>query len=200
MLHARWIQFEQFRQVTILAFCALCLLLLSACGSASATTQPTTARLVSAWVGKVEDTDAFIALVSNGTELTAYVCGGPVSQWFHGQAGVDQLDLVAGTVDLSAGSGAKLQAQLTQETASGSVTLADGQTYAFQATQATGDAGLYRSEETVDNEKSVGGWVVLNDGQLRGYVEQDNLITNKKTLLRQTAISDLAKLISPTIP
>ena len=34
----------------------------------------------------------------------------------------------------------------------------------------TGDAGLYRSVETIDGDDRVGGWIVLNDGRQRGVI------------------------------
>ena len=133
-------------------------LVLGACGGAS---QPSTAAMSGAWVGKVEGTDAFIGIASNGEEAMVYVCDGKtITQWFHGPAGSNGLDLSAGS--------ARLETQLATDSATGSITLADGRAVEFQAARAAGDAGLYRSEETVDAEKWTAGWVVLNDGQLRG--------------------------------
>ncbi len=182
---------KQFRYWMLGALAAACLIL-AACGG-----QPTASTgIAAAWTGKVDGTDAYIAIASNGTELMAYVCDSQsVAQWFHGEAGKDKLDLVAGTVDLS-NETAKLIATLTQDSATGTVTLADGQTHTFTATKATGDGGLYRSEETVNNEQLVGGWVVLNDGQLRGA--QLNISTGE--IQSQLQVIDAAKLLGPTIP
>lgn len=133
-------------------------LMLGACGGAS---QPATAALSGAWVGKVDGTDAFIGIASNGEEAMVYVCDGKtITQWFNGPVGADGVDLSAGS--------ARLQAQLADDSATGSITLADGRAVEFMAARAAGDAGLYRSVETVDAEEWTAGWVVLNDGQLRG--------------------------------
>jgi hypothetical protein len=183
-----------YKRLDLLVILTLSILsvLLTACGGGATASEP----LAAAWVGKVEGTEAFIAIASNGTELMAYVCDSQtITQWFHAKTGVDQLDLVAGTVDVSS-EGAKLQAQLTQTTATGTVTLADGQAHKFTAAKAEGDAGLYRLEETANNEQLLTGWVVLNDGQLRGM--QVNL--NTAALQPQTTLNNLAKIIGPTIP
>ena len=195
MLHVRLIHAEQFRRWMVFVMGALCLLL-SACGGTQSPAQPTTGAIAAAWVGTVEGTDVFVGMASNGKEVMAYVCDGKtISQWFHGQVGVDRLDLVAGTVDLSVNN-AKLQSQLTKDTASGNVTLADGKSFKFQAAKASGDSCLYRLEQTINNEKWVAGWVVLNNGQLRGV----NVNLNTNAIQPQTTLNNLAKIIGPTIP
>lgn len=178
-------RFVQVRWLFLLAA-----LLLAACGGA-----PANDGIASAWAGEIEGTDVFVGIASNGHEVMAYICDGDtISQWFHGEEGIDNLDLNAGTADLSAG-GARFQAQLTQETATGTVTLADGQTFNFTAGRASGDAGLYRLEETVNNEQLITGWVVLPSGELRGV--QVNM--NTQELQPQTNLNNLAKLLDPTI-
>lgn len=191
MFHNALNRLGKLRGWTVGLLGAVCLVL-AACGG-----QPTaTTGIASAWTGKVDGTDAYIALASNGTELMAYVCDSQsVAQWFHGEAGKDKLDLVAGTVDLSSDT-ATLVATLTLDSASGTVTLADGQAHTFTATKATGDGGLYRSEQSVNNETLIGGWVVLNGGDLRGA--QVNLSTGE--IQQQLQILDVAKIIGPTIP
>ena len=162
-------------------------LVLAACAGAPPTAQQPTGDLVAIWAGKVEGTDAFIGIVSNGKDVMAYVCDGKtISQWFQGQVNGDKLDLSAGN--------AKLQTQLTRDTTSGSVTLANGQ-FKFTATRTTGDAGLYRSDETINNEKWVGGWIVLNDGQLRGA----NVQQTTGRIVTQTALTNVARLIKPQL-
>ncbi|HNC09053.1 MAG TPA: hypothetical protein PLX14_10140 [Anaerolineales bacterium] len=164
-------------------------LFVSACGSSQ-----NPAGITGSWVGRVDGTDAFIAIASNGSEVLAYICDGQtITQWLHGDAG-DKVDLDTGNIDISA-DGNSLLAALTVDSASGSITY-NGQTYTFTAERAAGDAGLYRSEETINGENWVGGWVVLNDGQLRGM--SVNLNTN--SLQPQTTISAVAKIIDASIP
>jgi hypothetical protein len=180
MLQPRSIHPERLRQWTALTLLILSLIL-SACGSG----QPATEALSGAWVGKLEGADAFIGIASNGEEVMAYICDGQsITQWFKGQAGADKLDLTSGS--------AKLQAQLTVDTASGSVTLADGQTFNFTADRAAGDAGLYRLEEKASDESWISGWVVLNDGNLRGL-----RVSSKGTLETQSSLSAGAGRLDP---
>jgi hypothetical protein len=146
---------------------------LSACGGGGAGTTPTkqataTNQITGAWVGKVQGTDAFVALASNGHEVLAYVCDGKdISQWFHGVAGERYVNLGDGSVRFKQ-SGAKLDARLQTNVTTGTFTGVDGKRLDFTATRARGDAGLYRLEQTADGRKWVAGWVVLNDGKLRG--------------------------------
>ena len=131
-------------------------LVLSACDSSSQSEVTT-----GSWAGKVEGTDAFIGIASNGKEVIAYVCDGQsISQWFKGQINSNSLELSA--------NGATLRLDLAVDSASGTVTLADGGSFNFTADRASGDAGLYRLDESANGEDFVSGWVVLNDGQLRG--------------------------------
>ena len=116
------------------------------------------------FVGAVEGTDAFIAIATHEGQTVAYVCdGGTVAQWFRGRAAGETL-----TVALA--NGARLQARLGAEGASGTVTLADGTARTFAAAPATGEAGLYRATKTVDGVEYVAGWAVRADGAQRGAI------------------------------
>lgn len=137
--------------VVVLAMAAL-----AACGGGAA---PKSTH----YVGKVEGTDAYIGIARNGAGVTAYVCDGQsVATWFKGKANGD------GSIDLTSADGSKLQGTLSGDTFSGSFTPAGGAAQAYTASKASGDAGLYRLEETADGGTVVGGWVVLADGSLRG--------------------------------
>ncbi|MBI4788795.1 MAG: hypothetical protein HY782_17320 [Chloroflexi bacterium] len=194
MFHTRFVHLGELRQWGVLPIVAL-ILAISACSSPQPAAAPPTGPIAGDWVGKVEGTDAFIGIASNGKEVMAYVCDGKaITQWFHGTAGVDKVDLVAGTFNLSAGP-AILQGQLARDAATGAVTLANGQSFKYQASRAAGDAGLYRLEETVNNQKRLGGWVILNDGQLRGITA--NL--NTGALQTQISLSNVAIKIGPSL-
>lgn len=138
------------------------ILLLAACGRDQASASPS-----GSLVGIVEGTDAFIALVpqeNNG--LVAYICDGQtISVWFRGERNEN-------AVDLTAANGAQLQANLENDAAAGTITLADGQSHAFTASLASGEAGLYRAEEAFEGSDYVGGWIVLNDGTQRGAINR----------------------------
>ncbi|MCI0397949.1 MAG: hypothetical protein L0332_16670 [Chloroflexi bacterium] len=134
-------------------------LILVACGQAPSATP------AGSFVGTVADTDAYIAIVpQENNNIIAYVCDGQtISVWFRGERNENSLDLTATN-------GARLQASLETETATGNVTLVDGQVHSFTATLASGEAGLYRAEEAIDGNNFVGGWILLNDGSQRGAV------------------------------
>lgn len=117
------------------------------------------------FVGVVDGTDAFIALVpQENNAVIAYVCDGQtISTWFRGERSENE-------IDLTAANGAQLQASLETDTATGNFTLPDGQVHTFTAQLATDSAGLYRAEETIDGTDYVGGWIILNDGDQRGAI------------------------------
>lgn len=122
-----------------------------------------------AYVGAV-DSDLFIGISIEGDagesqEVLIYLCDGEyVSHWFSGE------------VDAS-GSGAftsedEFEISIELEAAggdlSGTVAFGDESQQSFTATPASGDAGLYRAEETFDGEDYIAGWIVLQNGQQLG--------------------------------
>jgi hypothetical protein len=132
-------------------------------------------------VGKVEGTDAFIALVSNGKRVDGYLCdGNQVSTWF------GLTDVSGGKAALSSRAGARLgEATLSGDRASGTVTIA-GADHAFTADLAAGDAGLYRAAKgKLGQAGSVEvGWIVLSDDSQRGTT---SFIDQTGTLMVQMA-------------
>ena len=102
--------------------------------------------VVGEFVGKVPDSDAFVALVSEkpkeGEEkrkVRVYLCDGQeISEWFVGQARSNELDL-------SSEGGARLDARLTDAVATGTIMLPNGggEALSFEASPATGVEGFY---------------------------------------------------------
>ena len=157
-------------------------------GKATPQVNQTKDGLVGTWVGKVEGSDAFIGInVYENRDVMAYVCDGQtISQWFLGEnAGKDSF---VATRD----NGARLQAKLTKEEATGTVTLAGGRPLEFKARRATGDAGLYRGSVSVNGVKSLAGWVVLADGALRGAVQSGTQILSGGQLNTSTGTATTA--------
>ena len=135
-------------------------------GSGQVTEPGTAAELPVELVGEVEGGEAFVAIVAGGDgEVTAYVCDGEEGDmaasgdWFTGE--VDGAEL-----SLQAESGATLEAELTDEGATGTYTSADGTTQDLSAEPAEGEAGLYRGEDG----DVVAGFIVSNDGDDRGGI------------------------------
>lgn len=133
-------------------------LFLAACGGGTQTVS-------GSFVGKVDGSDAFIAVVlhTDGT-VTAYVCDSvSISEWFMGN--VD-----GSSLDLTNASGARLTADLAPDSFTGTFTGSDGSPLSFSVQQEDEPYGLYRGEDTVDGVDLVAGWIVLPDGEQRGAV------------------------------
>ena len=109
------------------------------------------------WVGKLEGSEAYIAIMKTELRHLVFVTDGKaIGLWFSGDVGV-------------AGAGYfQFQDELLRAIAGppsgknfvGTVTVATGQHLAFTAVPAKDDAGLYRSKD--------GAWIVLEDGSVRG--------------------------------
>ena len=123
------------------------------------------------YAGRVEGTDAFVAVVVDGDDRAlAYVCdgqedgqGATVAEWLTGAVAGD------GSLKMRSEGGARLVAEVVADGASGTLTLS-GEEHAFSASPAEEPAGLYRAEETVDGEGYLGGWIELPNGEVRGAV------------------------------
>ncbi len=121
------------------------------------------------FVGKVDGSDAYIALVSDTKRVLGYVCDSKrVSGWF------DVAAIRGGTATLSSRGGKPLgQATFSADGARGELTIA-GARRSFSATPASADAGLYRAAHVQRRDGTLGkgeievGWVVLPDGTQRG--------------------------------
>lgn len=133
------------------------------------TTPGTTAPNLSApaeYVGQIQAENAWIGLSSSGKDIVAFVTDGSQShkptfaQWFKGPVANGVVDA---TAPAKTGSD-RLQATLGKDTATGTVTLADGKSIAFTANPVPDSdktAGFYRSEREVNKQRYVGGWIIL---------------------------------------
>jgi hypothetical protein len=123
-----------------------------------------------AYVGAVDD-ELFIAVAlddgADGQTARVYLCdGAEVSIWLRGDVEPEQPTRLGGFED-----GAHVEFVVTDEAVHGEVTLAgQGGPRYFEAVAATGDAGLYRAEETIDGTEYVGGWIALADGRQQGLI------------------------------
>jgi hypothetical protein len=158
--------------VTICACIAL-ILIMTACNGAATTPAPeptlgATNGDLTTYVGDV-DGNLFVAIdliELNGAEeeraVRAYLCNGAdVAVWLTGQFSGDEVTLVSGDTRIA----------LTNISSASGVISLEGEAEApFSTTLATGNAGLYRAEATVEGLDYIGGWIVLNDGQQRGAI------------------------------
>jgi hypothetical protein len=123
------------------------------------------ASLTGSFVGQVQGSEAFIALVAKGDKVLAYVCdGAKLAEWFRLLSNAD------GALEGKSAAGVGLKAQVETDTIKGSVILNDGKTLEFTATQATNEAGLYRSEAAFGETTYLGGWIVNQKSEQRGAV------------------------------
>jgi hypothetical protein len=118
------------------------------------------------YAGRIGDTDTFVGLATNGSQVLAYVCDGT-------EAGVSVAEWFRGTVEdgkfaLTANDQAQLTGEVTASEAAGELVRADGSTVEFRAAVAKQPAGLYRLEETTNGETATTGWVKLETGEVRG--------------------------------
>ncbi len=137
------------------------------------------------YVGTLDDA-LFIGIAVNedvGGEgeraLVAYLCDGEtVSQWFVAERVEQEMTLTAGDT--------RVELAFSGDGVSGTVALAGQEPQAFEAAPATGDAGLYRAEESFDDVDHVGGWIVLPDGRQQGAVNAGGSIVESPSLDLET--------------
>jgi hypothetical protein len=117
------------------------------------------------YVGRLDGTDAFVAVVIGGDRVAVYACDDEsgIAEGFWGQHDG------SASVELSGESGSTASVAVAGDGVTGTITLADGTSHAFEAEPAIGDAGLYilGTEDPGDAELAAA-WVVDNDGEPRG--------------------------------
>ena len=154
---------------------------LVACGDDDSDSESSAQR----FAGRVEGTEALIALVYEGDTVNGYLCDGnegkgELSEWFVTSATGDTKAFVA-----TSRNGIKISGTTGSDGIKGTVTLKDGSEKSFSAAPAKDDAGLYRaSAKDGDGRSLLAGWILLADGTQRGYVEQDSIRARTTSLIR----------------
>jgi hypothetical protein len=119
------------------------------------------------YVGKVDGTDAYIALVTGSGKVAGYICdSASISVW------IPAATISGNTASLVSRKGVAVgPVTWSGTTASGTLTI-DGISHPFTAELATGDAGLYRAVQGTPGEAGAVevGWVVLPDASQRGTI------------------------------
>jgi hypothetical protein len=121
------------------------------------------------FIGTVTDLpDEFVGLAIDGENVTFYICDGQpengtisIAQWFVGTA-------AESAIDITAANGNRVEITLDDEAATGKLTFKDGTVKEFVMHLAEGEAALYRSDFAFGDEEYVLGWLVLDDGTVRG--------------------------------
>jgi hypothetical protein len=132
------------------------------------------------FVGTVDGSDAFVGIVSDGVSVIAYVCDGASNTLGNDFRGSFN-DASGGMLTLHADNGTQLMINADASSMpdmlasgqgpSGTVTTADGNTMTFSTGPAVPPAGVFLPSdgEMLPNGAPVdGGWVVLNNGDVRG--------------------------------
>jgi hypothetical protein len=108
----------------------------------------------------------FVAVVTTQNKAIAYLCDGDfLAEWFRSDLQPGGLFEARSTSKKSG-----ITAQVNAGSVVGAITLESGKVIQFRATPADGTAGLYRSDDNIDNQRFLGGWVVLPNGEQRGAV------------------------------
>jgi hypothetical protein len=140
-------------------------LLLAACGgtgsssSAAHTSSPAAALVKGEFAGDAGGL-AGIALSTNGRQVIAYFCNGSyqhvsLAEWFKGP-------VTSNGIDITNPHGAHLAAAVSAHAITGTVTLKDGRSAPFTARLLPDPGriyGLFRSEETFNGVRYLGGWI-----------------------------------------
>jgi hypothetical protein len=144
------------------------IMLLTACGNETtggSASVESAGEVDNGFVGTLDGTDAFVALVVSGSNAAVYACDGDgeIAEYFWGP--VDDNSTVA----LDSLTGGSVHAELVDGAYTGTLTFPDGSEHAFTTERAVGDAGMYLvvGEQAVDAEVSAG-WILDNNGAERG--------------------------------
>ena len=130
---------------------------------------PTTAN----FVGITQNPEVFVAVITSQEKAIAYICDGQnLAQWYRGTLQAGGLFEARSTTGTT-----RITAQINSRSVQGMVSLEAGETLSFRAAeqvdtaQAAGQAaGLYRSDDNIDNQRWLGGWIVLPNGEQRGSI------------------------------
>ena len=116
------------------------------------------------------DENVFVAVVVEGEDTTVYICDGlaekgtvSIAEWFIGKVKDNAIDITGPT-------GNRVTVALTDTTATGKFTFAAGAVKEFVVGLLPKGSGLFRSEFSLGTDNYIGGWLVLEDGSVRGAV------------------------------
>ena len=123
----------------------------------------------SGFVGTVDETNAFIALLIAKDEAIVYVCNGEeeISEWFKGTIN-DPTDISLTNTD-----GAQVYGKFEGNSFSGNVVLRNNSTHTFTAKANTGtNTGVFRVHgDLASQEKVEAGWILNSSGDERGSLK-----------------------------
>jgi len=113
------------------------------------------------FAGRTSNANLFAAVVTHATGIEVYFCDGQRDYWFRGAPGDSILEMVDSN-------GVKLLLSLGQDVVLGR--LVEGSTVTpFELPRVQGEA-LYRGETYLGDQRILGGWIKLPDGEQRGVI------------------------------
>jgi hypothetical protein len=125
------------------------------------------------WVGPVTGSGAFVAIVSDGDQIVAYVCdNGTIGSWFFGADGS------ADRVQLTGRDGSVLNATLGDRAVG--TYMKDGHVYKFEA-RSTDRAVLFRADAIADGTSVLAGWI-QNGNESRGTLSTGGALSTAPAL------------------
>jgi hypothetical protein len=114
--------------------------------------------------------DIFVGVAIVGEDVTIYICDGQadkgmvsIAEWFIGK-------VANNAIDITEGSGNRVEVTIDGDTATGKFTFTDGTVLEFVAAIPEGFTGLFRSDFSLGSLEYIGGWLVLPDGSTRGAI------------------------------
>jgi hypothetical protein len=132
------------------------------------------AATASTFVGRVQGSDAYIAVVKEGRKISGYACNnGTFSRW------LDEARLRGGRAPLRAGTTGQLlgAVRIAGRAATGTIEVG-GSKRTFRARQVRGsNVGLHFGVAKQQNRLLVPGWILLPNGTQRGAVAGVNMET-----------------------
>ena len=132
------------------------------------------------YTGKLEGTDAYIAVITARDKVVIYTCDGQnFAQWFRARLVASPLEVVSTDGEV------RLTARISPRMVSGTLFLEDGKVHTFKALRSQSPAGLFRSETLLEGANYIGGWVVLPSGEQRGSIMGGGAI-RPASAMRQT--------------
>jgi hypothetical protein len=136
---------------------------------------PESEGLARTFAGEVPSLGAFIAISETPTLARAYVSDGveghaTLSDWFKGPCADGRFSLGSGRTDGLFSNSLRLDAVVTDASATGTVTLPDGSGHPFVIGRSGGIGGPYNARPALAGEKHLLGIVMLDDGRKRGAI------------------------------
>ncbi len=115
-------------------------------------------QMPNTFVGSVDGTDAYIAVVTSGSAAMAFVCDGEY-MWAWMDGTVDN-----GKLALTGADGATLQATVDGSAIAGSLSMPGTDGKAITAVAAAPGEGVYRTVMTKDGQEMTLGWIIRTEG------------------------------------